>query len=165
MSARVRTRFGLAITALATAGVLAACGGATVDEDSTTATSVAPLERAPQSTTASESSSATARPTPTEAQPQDQGAREVEEVPEQSVPRTKEDLDYLEDLGGSGIDVKGVESQMIGTAVTVCRPEDSGIDAVTVPAVAGQLVEQGRSDKSPEEIATLIENAARKAYC
>lgn len=141
MSARVSTRIGLAITALATAGVLAACGGATVDEDSTTATSVAPLERAPQSTTASESSSATSRPTPTEAQPQDQGAREVEEVPEQSVPRTKEDLDYLEDLGGSGI------------------------DAVTVPAVAGQLVEQGRSDKSPEEIATLIENAARKAYC
>ncbi|GAB2513896.1 hypothetical protein CATRI_12430 [Corynebacterium atrinae] len=162
MSARGSNRIGLAIMALATAVVLAACGGTTVEEGSVTATSVAPLER---STAASESSSAKASPSPTEAQPQDQGAREVEEVPEQSVPRTKEDLAYLEDLSGSGIDVKGVESQMIGTAVTVCNPEGSGIDAVTVPAVAGQLVEQGRSNKSPEEIATLIENAARKAYC
>lgn len=168
----IPAKTGLLAAALAGALTLTACGEATVENDPATATSVAPLERAPRegaSTAASESDEpTTTRPSagrPADPQPQDQGAREVEEVPEQEVPRSAEDVTFLGDLSDEGIDVKGVEDQLIGTAATVCGGGDNGLTAATLPAVAGQLVEQGRTDKSADEVVSIIETAAKNTYC
>lgn len=162
---------------------LTACGGATVEDTGATATSVAPLDRAPRSTEASseqssekeaedadESAAASSSrepgpDRPAAPQPQDQGAREVDEVPAQEAARSPQDVDYLGALTDQDIDVAGVEDQLIGTATVVCNPEGTGIDQATVPAVAGQLVEQGRTDKSAEELTQLIVDNARQAYC
>ena len=66
---------------------------------------------------------------------------------------------------GVGVDVDGVEDQLIGAASTVCRSENSDIGQVTVTAVAGQLVEQQRTELNAEDAVALIENEARAAYC
>jgi hypothetical protein len=168
---RTPARTGLLTAALTGALTLTACGGATVENDPTTATSVAPLERAPRtdaSETTSEAGETTGRPTagrPVEPQPQDQGAREVDEVPEQQTPRSAEDVTFLGDLTDEGIDIEGVEDQLIGTASTVCGGGDDDLTTATLPAVAGQLVEQGRTDLPVEEVAALVEAAATNAYC
>lgn len=162
-------RFGKTALALATifsTAALAACGGATVESDDVDGT-VAPLDRAPQTTPdrpGEEPGDADAQASRAP-QPQDSGAQEIEEVPDPQIARTEEDVTYLEDLSGEGIDVEGVEDQLIGAAGTVCRDDGSGVDQVTVTAVAGQLVAQGRTDLEPAEIVPLIENAARGAYC
>lgn len=168
-------RTGLFVAALVGALSLTACGDATVDDTTTTPTSVAPLERSPKkstsvseaesSTAASTSVSATARPRPAEPQPQDQGAREVDEVPEVAIPRTPEDVTYLGEISDADIDVEGVEDQLIGTASTVCGGGDSELNRATLPAVAGQLTEQGRTDKSVEEVTEILRAAATNAYC
>ena len=162
-------RFGKAALALATVfstAALAACGGATVENDGTDGT-VAPLDRAPQTTPdrPDDEPDDTDAPAPESPQPQDHGAQEVEEIPDPQIARTEEDVTYLEDLSGEGINVEGVEDQLIGAAGTVCRDDGSGVDEVTVMAVAGQLVAQDRTDREPAEIVPLIENAARAAYC
>ncbi|MDO5669311.1 MAG: hypothetical protein Q4G50_04860 [Corynebacterium sp.] len=167
----MRTRALIAV--LAGALTLTACGGATVDNDAATTTSVAPLERAPkQSTTTSEAPDEQERETPSRQQPrpadpepQDRAAREVDEVPESSFPRTAEDVAYLGELSDEKIDVDGVEDQLIGTAATVCDGHDNELLNATLPAVAGQLIEQGRTDQSVEEVTDIIESAARSAYC
>ncbi|RNE49991.1 DUF732 domain-containing protein [Corynebacterium alimapuense] len=167
---RTWAKTGLIAATCVSALALTACGEATVEDDSTTAPTVAPLERGPSSseaTTAAESSEAQSpiAQDPATPQPQDQGAREVDEVPELDASRSAEDQVFLGELSDNGVDIVGVEDQMIGTAITICSPEGTGIDLATVPAVAGQLIEQGRTDLSAEEVATLIEDAARKAYC
>lgn len=169
---RIAAKTGLLAAVLGGALTLGACGEATVEDDPATATSVAPLERAPResasesaSTEASESAEATTARPSAEPQPQDQGAREVEEIPEQEVPRSEEDVTFLGDLTDEGIDVAGVEDQLIGTASTVCGGDGNGLTSATLPAVAGQLVEQGRTDKSVDEVAAIVEAAAKNAYC
>ncbi len=168
----MRTR--LLIAALAGALTLTACGGATVDNDTDTATtSVAPLERAPKSSTPEEeketestrASESREQPRPAEPAPEDRAAREVDEVPDSSFPRTPEDVAFLGEISDEKIDVDGVEDQLIGTAATVCDDRDNELLNSTLPAVAGQLVEQGRTDKSVEEVTDIIESAARSAYC
>ena len=89
----------------------------------------------------------------------------LDEVPAQEAPRPPQDVEYLGALTDQDIDVAGVEDQLIGTATTICNPEGTGIDQATVPAVAGQLVEQGRTDRSAEELTQLIVDNARQAYC
>lgn len=165
---RIPAKTGLLVAVLTGALTLSACGEATVENDPT-ATSVAPLERAPREST-SETTTESERPTPprqrpADPQPQDQGAREVDEIPAQEVPRSPEDVTFLGDLTDEDVDVEGVEDQLIGTAATVCGGGDNDLTTATLPAVAGQLVEQGRSDLPVDEVATLIESAARNAYC
>lgn len=181
---RTPVKTGLIAATLIGALSLTACGGATVEDTDATATSVAPLDRAPRSSEATESStekeaedsdesesaaaSSSREPDadrPPAPQPQDQGAREVDEVPAQEAPRSPQDVEYLGALTDQDIDVAGVEDQLIGTATTICNPEGTGIDQATVPAVAGQLVEQGRTDRSAEELTQLIVDNARQAYC
>ncbi|GAB3702234.1 hypothetical protein [Corynebacterium nasicanis] len=161
-------RHGMLAAVLVGALALTACGDATVDNNTTTATSVPPLTRAPKESASTETSTSketTTRPRPADPQPQDQGAREIDEVPEVAVPRTAADVNYLGELSDADIDVKGVEDQLIGTAGTVCEGGDSELNRATLPAVAGQLIEQGRTDKSVEEVADIIEAAATNAYC
>ncbi|MDO5511256.1 hypothetical protein [Corynebacterium sp.] len=163
-------RFGLIAVALVGALSLTACGDATVEDDASSPTSVAPLERAPkksttESTTPEEEPETVDRPRPAEPQPQDQAAREVDEVPEAAFPRTPEDVRYLGAISDAEIDVDGVEDQLIGTASTVCDGGDSDLNRSTLPAVAGQLIEQGRTDKPVEDVVEIIETAATDSYC
>lgn len=168
---RTPARTGLLIAALAGALTLTACGEATVENDPATATSVAPLERAPKSASSEEGTATeetAGRPPagrPAEPQPQDQGAREIDEIPEQETPRSPEDVAFLGALVDEDIDIEGVEDQLIGTASTVCVGSENVLTEATPPAVAGQLVEQGRTDLPVAEVAALIESAAKNAYC
>lgn len=170
-------RTGLLLATLLSAGVLTACGSATVENDPGADASVAPLERAPRATTEQpEDGDADAPAAPAQPQPRDQRAQEVSEVPDPAPERSEEDSAFLTAVAEGGVDVAGVEDQLIGAALTVCRSEggdssdiaeqqerDAG--TVTVGAVAGQLLEQGRTELEQEETVALIENEARAAYC
>lgn len=171
-----------AAACLGAAGLLAACGSATVENQGGSAeqTSVAPLERTSASesagaTESTESSSAAAsssanssasaaRSTGASAsdapQGQDKGAHEVSEVPAPEAASDEADKTYLDALAKAGVNVEGVQDQLIGTGNSVCNGDD-----ITVPAVAGQLIEQNRSTLGHEELVTLMQDQARKAYC
>lgn len=169
---------GLVATVLASLA-LSACGGdATVENDDVS--SVAPLtqttESAEETTTDSEEttteeSSETSEPDapapPPAAPPAEDGAaEEIDEIPEQAPQRSAEEEALLTELDDGGINVAGVEQQLIGAAQTVCDSEAAGEDTnVIVPAVAGQLVEQGQTELSHEETTSLIDSVARSAYC
>lgn len=161
---------------------LAACGSATVDSDSEVSpdATVAPLERgdsgeesgdsqesegSEESSSASPSTSkraeddAEASTSKSEPAPEDRGAQEVEQAPTPQVDDSNSG--YLDAIAGGGVDIAGVESQLVSAGNTACNPDDE----VTVPAVAGQLIEQGRTDKSIEEVIALINDQAQAAYC
>lgn len=166
----------LAVFVVAVSMVATACGGATV-ENSPTETSIAPLTRsvAPSAdlsesasaTTEVEESSATepGADRPEAPLPQDQPAQEVSEIPDSSLQLSGVDREYLDSLKADGVDVEGVEDQLIGTASVVCGSEGAPLDQATIGAVAGQLIEQGRTTKEYEELVSLIDSSARKAYC
>jgi len=172
---RTPARSGLLAALLIGALTLTACGDATVDDNDSTPTSIAPLERAPRETRTEDRDgdgaasagrdAAPGRPRAADPGPQDQGAREIDEIPEPGMPRTPEDVQFLGELTDEGIDVEGVESQLIGTAAIVCSDDESEFSRATVPAVAGQLVEQDRTEKSVEDVTAIIEAAAKNAYC
>ncbi|NME88933.1 hypothetical protein [Corynebacterium stationis] len=155
--------------ALLAAFTLAACGSATVESGSEISPddTIAPLERGEgELTSAPETSSSKAAAASSEAStsasepaPEDRGAQEVEKAPTPQVDNS--DAGYLDAIAGSGVDISGVENQLISAAHTACNPDDE----VTVLAVAGQLVEQERTDKDVEEVATLINEHAQAAYC
>lgn len=155
--------------ALVLTGALAltACGGSTVTSDDvdSSSTSVAPLDRGSSSASSSPSSSSTSssRAASSSAQPQDEGAREISSIPsaEPAVDPTQEK--YISGLADDGINVEGIEAQLVGTAQTVCS--DDPLASVTAGAVAGQLIEQGRTDRSVEEVTRAIETSARDNYC
>lgn len=172
-----RTKFSIAAVVVASSAVLAACGGATV-ENSPTETSIAPLtrnvapssEESPASSAASESraSDASAEPDavrPDAPLPQDQPAEEISEIPGNNLQLSGVDREYLDSLTADGVDVEGVEDQLIGTASIVCRGDGAPLGAATKEAVAGQLIEQGRSNMEFEALVELIDSSARKAYC
>ena len=60
-------------------------------------------------------------------------------------------------MAKAGVNVDGVEDQVVGAAQASCQG-----DAVTAPAVAGQLIEQGRTELSHEELVRLITEQGRK---
>ncbi|OFP20177.1 hypothetical protein HMPREF2996_07275 [Corynebacterium sp. HMSC066C02] len=160
-SARPTAAAGAAVL-LAAGTLLSACGSATVDEGDATETSVAPLERSSvasgesSASKASESSaSASAERTPGE-EPEDRGAREISEIPT-PVPAQGPDQDFLAAVAGKGVNIDGVEDQLVGAAQASCQG-----DAVTVPAVAGQLIEQGRTELSHEDVVQLITEQGNK---
>lgn len=170
------TRSGLLAALLIGALSLTACGDSTVDDNDSTPTSIAPLERGPKESAkrtedsdgeeASASRGETpANPRPADPSPQDQGAREIDEIPEAEIARTPEDIHFLGELSDEGIDIEGVESQLIGTASIVCSDDAGEFGRATVSAVAGQLVNQDRTDKSVEDVTAIIEAGAKNAYC
>lgn len=169
---------GMVATVLAALTLSACGGGATVENDDVS--SVAPTTRSSESPEASESetesestSSSTTESSrqapggaaPAEPQPEDGAAKEIDEIPEQTPQRSPEEEALLEEIGEGGIDVAGVEEQLIGAANTVCDAAAQDSESVILPAVAGQLIEQGKTDLSHEEATSLIDSVARSAYC
>lgn len=153
----------------AAALVLSACSSATVDNsadnaaDSAVPSSVAPLERNKDldaTTGESEPEGADSGESAAEPQAQDQGAQEIEEIPD-APPREEGEQELLDAMGEAGINVGGVEDQLITAARAACNQEDQ----VTVQAIAGQLIEQGRTELAIGEVVTLIEDTARTGYC
>ena len=146
------------LATIASVAALAGCGGATVDSDDVTETATATstsetTETASSSTVVERSSSAGGGAS-------DQPAREVTEVPQQASAFTPAEEAYLAGLRENGVNIDGVEDQLTATGVTVC--ED---DLITRDAVAGQLVEQRRTDMDAAGVATLIDDTARANLC
>lgn len=164
-SARPAAAVGAA-TLLAAGALLSGCGSATVEEGDATETSVAPLERSSaasgesSASKASESSASESGSAPSERakgeEPEDRGAHEISEIPSPA-PAQGPDQDFLDAVAEKGVNVDGVEDQLVGAAQASCQG-----DAVTVPAVAGQLIEQGRTELSHEEVVQLITEQGAK---
>ena len=175
------SRIGMVAAAFgASAALLVGCGGSTVTSDDVESeTTVAPLERSAAETTepsedeeGEDAPGDAAQETPERGgdagvaappPPEDQGAREISEIPEAEAPMSAEDEEYLAELEDADVDVAGVEASLLGTAATVCASE--GDVNVTASAVAGQLIEQGRTELEHGELTGLIEESARAAYC
>ena len=174
---RMTARTCAAATVAAAALFLGACGGSATVTDDSTATSVPVATNtggAAASTTAkqdasSSSSSATASsgaPAATAEQgSQDGGAREVPSPAAQSAPLQPVDHDYLDALKDGGINVDGVEDQLIATARNVYQAQQEGGESYLLDAVAGQLQEQGRTQDDPQQVAQVIARSAQQAYC
>ena len=58
------------------------------------------------------------------------------------------------------MNVEGVEDQLLGAGQGAC-----GEDDITIPAVAGQLIEQQRTDMDFDELTKLLQDNARSALC
>ena len=155
---------------------LSACGSATVEsENSPEQTKVAPLERSPQPASASESaseassqsadssdekSSSESSAASASDEPEDRGAREISAIPS---PRQTQgpEQDFLAAVQKAGVKTEGAEDQIIGAGQAACNEGD----AVTIPAVAGQLIEQGRAPLSHEELTAVLTDQARGTLC
>lgn len=157
--------------ATATAAVaVAACGGATVDSDDVTDTPTVASEAETESET---ETTETAETTETSSAPSssavvssqskrvdDQPAREVTDVPQQASAFSPQEEAYLATLRESGVNVDGIEDQLTATGATVCAD-----NLITRDAVAGQLVEQRRTDMDAAGVAALISDTARANLC
>ncbi len=152
--------------------LLAACGGVTVEGNSSveSTTSVARETATSGETATRETSTSSSASSGGGAQwtPQDQAAAEVSELPEASAQRTPQEHDLLDGLVEGGIDIVGVEDQLIATAGTVCRAQEDGVENFTLDAISGQLITQGRTEIPVEraaEVSTLIQETAERTYC
>ena len=149
---------------------LAACGGsATVSKTDETVTPTAPVTSTESSaaTSVTETVTETARATSTvnpapaqSAGPVDKPASAIETLPEQASHFSAEEQAYLDYLSENGLNVAGVEDQLTATGLNVCAD-----DLITRDAVAGQLVEQRRTDMAPDALGQLIVDAARANLC
>ena len=151
----------------ATAVAVAACGGATVDSDDVTDTPTAASEAETESesettetTETSEAPSSSAVVSSQSKRVDDQPAREVTDVPQQASAFSPQEEAYLATLRESGVNVDGIEDQLTATGATVCAD-----DLITRDAVAGQLVEQRRTDMDAAGVAALISDTARANLC
>ena len=133
---------------------LTACGGATVESEDVTAT-----ESTPASAASTSVSEVAATQTST-SNGSDGPVQEVDTVPPQSVAFSPEEQAFLDHLRENGVHVDGVEDQLTATGFTVCSD-----DLITRDAVAGQLVEQRRTDMDAGAVATLISDSARANLC
>lgn len=168
------TRRGLSIAVLIAAGsLLAACGGGTTVE-SDTDESIAPLTRelASSSTSSSsvessstqESTSASASAdAPAEPQGPDQPAQEISQLP--TTEFTSADEEYLAALVEGGIDVVGIESEMVSAGMMVCGDTTDALTQATVDAIAGQVVQQQRTTASHDVVVAEITEQASEIYC
>lgn len=157
----------------AAAVAVAACGGATVDSDDVTDTPTVASEAETESET---ETTETAEPTETSETSEapsssavvssqskrvdDQPAREVTDVPQQASAFSPQEEAYLATLRESGVNVDGIEDQLTATGATVCAD-----NLITRDAVAGQLVEQRRTDMDAAGVAALISDTARANLC
>ena len=129
---------------------LAGCDSATVDSEPPQETEIAPLERESDAASSSENSASKSQ--------EDRGAREISEIPSAEVPEP--DAKYLDKLKDAGVNVDGVEDQLLGAGKAACDENE-----VTISAVAGQLIEQQRTTQSFEELSQLIKDSARSGIC
>lgn len=160
-------KFALCLTTITCTAALTACGGATVDSDDVTETAAtSATETATE--TATESATGSAAAASSAAAPGslsrngagDQPAREVETVPTQVPSYAPEEQAFLDHLRQNGVNVDGLEDQLTATGFTVCDD-----DTITRDAVAGQLVEQRRTDMDAGTVATLLSDTARANLC
>ena len=180
----VRKSAGLALAGVLLAGGLVACGSATSSSDDTdpAAASSSSLARADKDASEQKSgdksqdskagdsakkdhNGGAAKPAQGGAAVNDQPAEEISEVPSFKDDYSDKAHAYLDDLKDKGIDPKGIEAQLIGTASEVCRAKDAGEESFLVEPIAGQLVELGHTDLSLEDARTVITQAAQRAYC
>ena len=148
----------------AAAVAVAACGGATVDSDDVTETPTVVSEtteaETSETTEVSETTETSAVVSSQSKRVDDQPAREVTDVPQQASAFSPQEEAYLATLRESGVNVDGIEDQLTATGATVCA--DS---LITRDAVAGQLVEQRRTDMDAAGVAALISDTARANLC
>lgn len=154
----------------AAAVAVAACGGATVDSDDVTDTPTVASEAETESETettetaetteTSEAPSSSAVVSSQSKRVDDQPAREVTDVPQQASAFSPQEEAYLATLRESGVNVDGIEDQLTATGATVCAD-----NLITRDAVAGQLVEQRRTDMDAAGVAALISDTARANLC
>ncbi|MDK6492939.1 hypothetical protein [Corynebacterium coyleae] len=162
-------RFALCLTTITCTAALTACGGATVDSEDVTETAATSATETATSATESGTASATESATASSAAAPgsssrngagDQPAREVETVPTQVPSYAPEEQAFLDHLRQNGVNVDGLEDQLTATGFTVCDD-----DTITRDAVAGQLVEQRRTDMDAGTVATLLSDTARANLC
>lgn len=148
----------------ATAVAVAACGGATVDSDDVTDTPTVVSEtteaETSETTEVSETTETSAVVSSQSKRVDDQPAREVTDVPQQASAFSPQEEAYLATLRESGVNVDGIEDQLTATGATVCAD-----NLITRDAVAGQLVEQRRTDMDAAGVAALISDTARANLC
>lgn len=160
MNKSFRTLATTAAVALLTFGV-AACGGSTVESSEVTSSTTTKT-----STTSSSTKTSAPKPSETSApEITDPQAKRVDEAPDGQMKLSEADDSYLEALESAGIDVDGVEDQLIGTGRAACADAPEEERQVIALAIAGQLVAQDRSQDSAEEVAKIIASSAKKAYC
>ena len=141
--------------------------GATVDSDDVTDTptvaSEAETASETETTETTETSAAPSSSAVVSSQSKrvdDQPAREVTDVPQQASAFSPQEEAYLATLRESGVNVDGIEDQLTATGATVCAD-----NLITRDAVAGQLVEQRRTDMDAAGVAALISDTARANLC
>ena len=163
------SKFALCLTTITCTAALTACGGATVDSEDVTETAATSATETATSATESGTASATESATASSAAAPgsssrngagDQPAREVETVPTQVPSYAPEEQAFLDHLRQNGVNVDGLEDQLTATGFTVCDD-----DTITRDAVAGQLVEQRRTDMDAGTVATLLSDTARANLC
>lgn len=160
MNKSFRTLATTTAVALLTFGV-AACGSSTVESSEVTSSTTTKTSTTSSSTkTSAPKSSEKSAPEITDPQ-----AKRVDEAPDGQMKLSEADDSYLEALEKAGIDVAGVEDQLIGTGRAACADAPEEEREVIALAIAGQLVAQGRSQESAEEVAKTIASSAKKAYC
>ena len=160
MNKSFRTLATTTAVALLTFGV-AACGSSTVESSEVTSSTTTKTSTTSSSTkTSAPKSSEKSAPEITEPQ-----AKRVDEAPAGQMKLSEADDSYLGALEKAGIDVDGVEDQLIGTGRAACADAPEEEREVIALAIAGQLVAQGRSQESAEEVAKTIASSAKKAYC
>lgn len=139
----------------------AACGSSTVESSEvTSSTSTKPSTTSSSTTTSTPKSSGKKTPEITDPQ-----AKRVDEAPDGQMKLSEADDTYLEALVTAGVDVDGVEDQLIGTGRAACAEVPEEERQVIALAIAGQLVAQERSQDSAEQVAKIIATSAKKAYC
>ena len=160
MNKSFRTLATTTAVALLTFGV-AACGSSTVESSEVTSSTTTKTSTTSSSTkTSAPKSSEKSAPEITDPQ-----AKRVDEAPDGQMKLSEADDSYLEALEKAGIDVAGGEDQLIGTGRAACADAPEEERQVIALAIAGQLVAQGRSQESAEEVAKTIASSAKKAYC
>ena len=160
MNKSFRTLARTTAVALLTFGV-AACGSSTVESSEVTSSTTTKTSTTSSSTkTSAPKSSEKSAPEITDPQ-----AKRVDEAPDGQMKLSEADDSYLGALEKAGIDVDGVEDQLIGTGRAACADAPEEEREVIALAIAGQLVAQGRSQESAEEVAKTIASSAKKAYC
>ena len=160
MNKSFRTLATTTAVALLSFGV-AACGSSTVESSEVTSSTTTKTSTTSSSTkTSAPKSSEKSAPEITDPQ-----AKRVDEAPDGQMKLSEADDSYLGALEKAGIDVDGVEDQLIGTGRAACADAPEEEREVIALAIAGQLVAQGRSQESAEEVAKTIASSAKKAYC
>lgn len=160
MNKSFRTLATTTAVALLTFG-MAACGSSTVESSEVTSSTTTKTSTTSSSTkTSAQKSSEKSAPEITDPQ-----AKRVDEAPDGQMKLSEADDSYLAALEKAGIDVDGVEDQLIGTGRAACADAPEEERQVIALAIAGQLVAQDRSQDSAEEVAKTIASSAKKAYC